>query len=301
MQDLVFDATGVRVATIADAIRWACIWEASAAKPGNVHPAARFADLCYGDFVAAADITADALTRPDRSMPMRMSDAIVQCRRAIGSNANLGIVLLMGPMVEHFERTPQRETGTPSQGNPSRSISANLSRWSPAEGGVLAAAMATVGGGGVDDRRRTIDSCRDVRLAGEHYDFLAAMRSVADRDRIAAMYDTGFEPLFSQMVPRLRTDIARCGLHLGILSTFLWILGEYPDSLIARKCGDVVARDVSARASRVVASNAAQVQSFDDYLRSDGNRLNPGTTADLIAAALLAWIIESNFDKISGH
>ena len=32
----------------------ACVWEATARKPGNVHPAAAFADCSYLDFVLSA-------------------------------------------------------------------------------------------------------------------------------------------------------------------------------------------------------------------------------------------------------
>ena len=70
-------------------------------------------------------------------------------------------------------------------------------------------------------------------------------------------------------------------------------MAEFPDSLIARKNGPAVAEDVRQRVVTVQklggletpAGRAAGV-ALDRYLRSDGNKLNPGTTADLVTACL---------------
>src|SRR5205823_5657393 len=73
---------------------------------------------------------------------------------------------------------------------------------------------------------------------------------------------------------------------------FTW-LAEFPDSLIARKNGPAVAEDARQRVRHVLSlggldtaeGRAAGVE-LDRYLRSDGNKLNPGTSADLVAACL---------------
>jgi triphosphoribosyl-dephospho-CoA synthase len=69
-------------------------------------------------------------------------------------------------------------------------------------------------------------------------------------------------------------------LHVGLLA-------EVPDTLIARKAGGDIARDVSA-AAREVRDGRRPVTELDTMLRVDGNRLNPGTTADLVCATLFA-------------
>ena len=77
------------------------------------------------------------------------------------------------------------------------------------------------------------------------------------------------------------------------------LLSRHGDSLIARKCGEEISRKVATRAA--AALNAGPMGSeeywyavadLDFYLRSDGHRRNPGTTADLIAAALFALLRE---------
>jgi triphosphoribosyl-dephospho-CoA synthase len=69
--------------------------------------------------------------------------------------------------------------------------------------------------------------------------------------------------------------------------------------LIQRKCGPAVAKDASDRAAIVLATDepgrAAYQQALselDDWLRADGHRRNPGTTADLIAAGLFVLLRE---------
>ncbi|HUG89756.1 MAG TPA: triphosphoribosyl-dephospho-CoA synthase, partial [Planctomycetaceae bacterium] len=45
------------------AVHRACLLESTAGKPGNVHPAAAFQDLSYGDFVRSAEAVAPVLAR----------------------------------------------------------------------------------------------------------------------------------------------------------------------------------------------------------------------------------------------
>ena len=91
----------------------------------------------------------------------------------------------------------------------------------------------------------------------------------------------------------------------------LRLLAKFPDSLIARKCGPQVAQEASDRAAQVRlqtgdAAAAARAE-FDFWLRSDGHRRNPGTTADLVTAGLFValWcgLIAPpyRFDGASGH
>ena len=77
----------------------ACRFEASAPKPGNVHPAASFPDLTYEELVAAGTAIAPAIER-GRAQPLGRTilDAIAASRQVTRSNANLGIVLLIAPL-----------------------------------------------------------------------------------------------------------------------------------------------------------------------------------------------------------
>ena len=72
-------------------------------------------------------------------------------------------------------------------------------------------------------------------------------------------------------------------------------MADKPDGLIARKCGIELARKSQTLAQKSIDSIEADhslnsywrhVGELDFWLRSDGHRRNPGTTADLIAAGI---------------
>jgi triphosphoribosyl-dephospho-CoA synthase len=141
---------------------------------------------------------------------------------------------------------------------------------------------------------------QDVRTAPT-VTLLEAMRFAADRDMIARQYANGFADVFDFGVPAFLDAFTRFGcVEAAIIdSQFRW-LARYPDSLIARKNGLAVAEDVQKRAAAVLQlggiatpdGRAAGV-ALDKHLRSDGNKLNPGTTADLITACLFVSMREN--------
>ena len=130
---------------------------------------------------------------------------------------------------------------------------------------------------------------------------LEAMRLAADRDMVARQYANGFADVFDFGVPAFVNAFAQFGcVEAAIIDSQLRWLATYPDSLIARKNGIAVAEDVQKRAAEVLRlggiatpeGRAAGV-AFDKHLRSDGNKLNPGTTADLITACLFVALREN--------
>ena len=148
--------------------------------------------------------------------------------------------------------------------------------------------VATAGGLGEVDEM----DVRDAASSGT--DLIAAMRLAAERDLVAYQYANGFKDLFDRVVPLVEKAIIESGGILGGISdAHIDLLADHPDSLIARKCGDEIANAVQQRASKLDKRDSVAVEEFDAYLRSDGNRLNPGTTADLIAAALFVLLVRA--------
>ena len=83
-------------------------------------------------------------------------------------------------------------------------------------------------------------------------------------------------------------------------SLYLAFLGSHPDSLIERKFGGAVARQVLEEARKIVllAEEASRPESveaalmdFDRSLKARG--LNPGTSADLTVATLFADALQA--------
>src|SRR5438128_8315043 len=77
----------------------ACIWEATARKPGNVHRFRDFEGTTYLDFIQSAVAIAPVL---ERASEQRVGETILQCVRATQAitrtNTNLGIILLLTPL-----------------------------------------------------------------------------------------------------------------------------------------------------------------------------------------------------------
>ena len=77
------------VTSPAEAVRWACLLEATAPKVGNVYPGRPFENLSYADFVAAADIAARSFANPTRFSEAVLS-AVLETSRCRATNVNLG-------------------------------------------------------------------------------------------------------------------------------------------------------------------------------------------------------------------
>ena len=294
---------------LAEAIRRACILEASSAKPGNVHPRAAYPDLTFDDFVRSAAAASPALARAgELGVGRAIFQAIEATRAVVSSNTNLGIVLLIAPLAAvPVDRSLRDGIGEVLDG-----LTRDDATWM-----YRAIRRAQPGGLGVAD---------DQDIASEPTGTLReVMALAADRDGVAAQYANGFDWVLSEGLPYLSSvgsEFEHCW-ESAIIELHLRLLAAHPDTLIARKCGESVALEASRRASECLknlakraavlkpdapveefmirpsralqssnASMAADLKDFDDWLRTDGHRRNPGTTADLVAACLFAAIRE---------
>jgi triphosphoribosyl-dephospho-CoA synthase len=129
---------------------------------------------------------------------------------------------------------------------------------------------------------------------------LEAMKLAADRDLIARQYANNYADVFDLGVPAFLEAFARFGcVEAAVIDCQLRWLAAFPDSLIARKLGLPAAQDVQRRVRGVLALGGLETPdgraagvALDRHLRSDGNRLNPGTTADLVTACLFVALRE---------
>jgi triphosphoribosyl-dephospho-CoA synthase len=204
---------------------------------------------------------------------------VQRTREVAPSNTNLGIILLLAPLAA---------AGRPTDFNELRRLLWGLT---------------------VDDSRRVYEAIRLASPGGmgkvEEGDvsrepdrpLRELMELAEDRDRIAWQYANGFRDVWMIAEAIQRCIEVRGSLEGGIIDAYLATLGTWPDTLIARKCGEPVAAESARRASEVLArgwpntpQGRDQFRELDAWLRADGNRRNPGTTADLIAAGLFVML-----------
>jgi triphosphoribosyl-dephospho-CoA synthase len=132
---------------------------------------------------------------------------------------------------------------------------------------------------------------------------LDVMRLAADRDGIAREYATGFETTFGTGVPALeRARADGLSWDNAIVETFLTLLAAAPDTHVARRGGQALAADVSRRARTALAAGGVRsttglraIDEMDRGLRDEQNTANPGTTADLTAAAIFVVLLQGGW------
>ncbi len=122
---------------------------------------------------------------------------------------------------------------------------------------------------------------------------LAAMKLAAERDTIARQYTNNYREIASIVLPMLLENLRKLPTLSAIVRTHVEVLAALPDTLIARKCGALIAQQASEWAGEVLIAAERSTEEYyhaladlDFWLRADGRKRNPGTTADLICAAL---------------
>jgi triphosphoribosyl-dephospho-CoA synthase len=205
--------------------------------------------------------------------------AVEATRSTVATNTNLGTILLLAPLA----MTPVTEPLAPGVARVLAGLDAEDARLV-----YRAIRLAEPGGLGEVDEA-------DVR--GEPPpDLRAAMLLAAERDLVARQYANDFAEVLGSVVPWL-DDGLRQGWTLAdtIIRVHLRLMSQFPDSLILRKCGADTAERSAALATAALAAGMPGDQAYHDaladldfWLRSDGHRRNPGTSADLIAAGLFA-------------
>lgn len=270
----------------------ACRLEAGAAKPGNVHPGASFPDLDHAELVAAGRAIAPALDEaPRQRLGTTILRAVTASRACTRSNANLGIVLAIAPLAA----VPGDDDGGPTS---AAAVAAVLGRLGPDDAADVWRAIAIAAPGGLGQSAKW-----DV-AGPPPVDLGAAMREAAPRDRIARLWTEGWQPLLDGLVADLVAELdAGRPLDEAIVRGFLHQLAREPDTLVARRHGPEVAAGVSRRAAAVIARPEGEwreaAAAFDRELRGPV-RVNPGTTADLCAAALYVLLRDGRLDPRSG-
>lgn len=295
----------------------ACLLEVSAPKPGNVSPGRHFADARYEDFLASAAAIGGPLGGAGaRPLGATIRLAIESTANWAGSNTNLGLVLVLAPLARaaalastsheqratsHEPRPPSPEPRAPSH-ELRDSLRLVLDATTVGDARDVYAAIRRASPGG-------LGQVADQDVSGDPtVTLVEAMRLAAHRDSIAREYATAYETTFLAGAPaleRARGD----GLEWddAIVETFLTLLAAHEDTHIARRAGASLAAAVTDEARAVVAAGGVRtdggrrvLEAFDRRLRDERCRVNPGTTADLTAAAVFVVLAGGGWARRGG-
>jgi len=272
--------------TIGQLASMACLLECIAPKPGNVHRGADFEDLTLLDFATSAVGFGASI---DRFVEQKIGKMILGCvqhtQQLVGTNTNLGISLLLVPIAKAALSGPVNQA----------SIAEVLSQLDSDDASSVYAAIQMSGAG-------SLGKSKEHDLKGKPpQDLVEAMRFSMETDFVARQYANGFADLFATIIPELHHRIQTTTTTQAIVATHLFVMAKFPDSLIGRKCGIKIAEQSAIMADRVLQVFETDVEQYerrigelDFWLRSDGHRRNPGTTADLICAAIFVLLIKGD-------
>ena len=277
--------------SISQAAGLATLLEASAPKYGNVHPAASFTDMHFGHFVASAAIQQSCFQSISNSVGDLVLRTVRETRNRVGRNTNLGTLLLLAPLAVAANSI---DTDKLNATTLAASTKCTLSDLTAQDSSLVYEAIRVANPGGLGQQ-----SENDVSSSVAPESLVAAMQQVAEVDSVARQYTNGFAEIFDPLLSWLSEELATQADPLNAIQRFqLRCLAWQPDGLIIRKCGfdqavkvQNLARELQHRIDQRDPSLSVYSQQFDQYLRADGHRRNPGTTADLVAATIFVKLL----------
>lgn len=295
---------------IAKCLELAILLEVSADKPGNVNFVVGFEDTRVEHFLASAVAAREAFEEAaNRGVAVStnklaignagLGELIRNCTVDIaawqkGGNTLIGTVMLFVPLAVAAGMTPMRD-GSFEIAELRRNLKLAVESTTPEDAVHLYEAIDIAKPSGLNgapdfDVR---DPRSKERLLKEQVSLFKVFQIAAGYDDICYEWVNNYPITFNLAYPYLMQQLKSKDLNTAIIHTFLRVLSERPDTFIARKVGVEKAREFSLDALKVLELGGMETEigrqgttAFDKKLRNSGSLYNPGTTADLTAAAL---------------
>lgn len=301
---------------IAQCLELAILLEVSADKPGNVNLVVGFEGTNHVHFLTSA-VAAAPLFRlaAERGMSASRGEIslsevgvgtiIRDCIAEIsswqsGGNTLLGTVLLFVPLAAAAGMTPM-EKGVFEIPELRRNLKLVVEATTPEDAVAVyeAVKIAKPSGLGKAPDLDVNDPTSIERILHERITLYKVFQIAASYDMVCSEWVNNYQVTFDFAYPSLVRWLKEDGdIGKAVVHAFLEVLATYPDTFIARKVGMQKASEVSAMAKEVLENGGLKtsvgkekLRLFDAVLRLDGNNLNPGTTADIIATAIALAVL----------
>ena len=296
---------------IAAALELALLLEVSAyPKPGNVHRTRDFENTRFEHFLASAaalvphfrlaalrgnKIAAGSIHSGELMIGERIKRAVESCSEwQRGGNTSLGAILLLIPISYAAGMVPSRKTLKPQEIRKNLRILARGTNKVDAVNAYRAISHASPAGMGKVPELDINDKDSLTRIRKQNISLLDIFRMSSGYDTISSEWVRGFPVTFDIGLPFLVRELRATGdINTAVVDTYLRILSQVPDTLVARKLGIGRAREVSLMAKRVLkvggmktSRGRKEAEDMDKSLQRADHRCNPGTTADLTASTL---------------
>jgi triphosphoribosyl-dephospho-CoA synthase len=282
------------LAPIAAAFRASCRDELNAPKPGNVHNFSPGHRMTAVEFVRSADAAALPLSQPGARVGRRILDAVDATFAAVGTNTNLGIILLCTPLAAAAEN---------ARADLRTALRRVLDELDVEDASLAFRAIARAAPAGLGRAKR-----HDV-FAPAAISLREAMAEAAGYDRIARQYVSAFADVFELGLPELQARQSSGFEHSwATLAVYVAFLSAFPDSHIVRKHG-IAAAETTCRVAQSfkerIQTPSSSPQLLKDLLTWDASLkaagINPGTSADLTVATLFAHRLQSILPSLNNN
>ncbi|HIE34373.1 MAG TPA: hypothetical protein EYP86_04475 [Candidatus Altiarchaeales archaeon] len=295
------DFIDYRLERVGQFAQLAAILEVISFKVGNVNPMYEFHDTKFEDFILGSIAIAPAIRNStlngfragkgeislkDIGIGENIRKAVVDIRRShSGGNTHLGMVMLMVPIAA------------------SAGISFPCNKFILSE--LRKNIVEIISNSTVNDTLQLYEAIKISgtktlgRLKTPRVPFYELMKISSRSDRNAEELSNGMRIILNEGYPYIEKFYKKTGsFRDAIAMAHLNILSKYPDTFIARKAGMDKAEYVSRRARDVLdyggimsEDGRREMEEFDNELRRDDNLLNPGSTADIVAASLFVYFL----------
>ncbi|WP_336133858.1 triphosphoribosyl-dephospho-CoA synthase [Natronomonas amylolytica] len=247
-------------------------------KPGNVDRHRDYDDLRFEHFMAGAvgSLSGLRMAADGARVGRAFERAVAGMSDQSGGNTQFGALLMLTPLVRAAATARLSHTGT----------SDVVEATTVADACDFYRAFDHVDVA-VDDLPEDVDAL-DVRRGSDAVSALRerevtlhdVMTQSADRDGVAAEWTSGFERSFEAAEWLLDADGP---IYKRASRVFLRLLADEEDTFILTRNGAAAAAEATERAQSVLDGEEAAEALAEEFVERD---INPGTTADLTAAAL---------------
>ncbi|MBS7635914.1 triphosphoribosyl-dephospho-CoA synthase [Candidatus Bathyarchaeota archaeon] len=301
---------------VAQCLELAILLEVSADKPGNVNLVVGFEGTNHMHFLASAVAAAPhfrlaaergmAVSRGEISVEnVGVGSLIRDCVADVsawqsGGNTLLGTIILFTPLAVAAGMAPMEKEAF-DMSVLRRNLKSVIEATTPEDAVAVyeAVRIAKPSGLGKAPDLDVNDPSSVKRIVEEKISLNQVFKIASSYDMVCSEWVNNYPVTFEYAYPLLMQNLKEDGdLNTAIIHTFLGVLARHPDTFIARKVGLERACEVSAVAGEVLKSGGLRtaigrekLRQFDVMLRKESNLLNPGTTADIIAAALALAVL----------
>ena len=296
---------------ISKCLELAILLEVSAEKPGNVNFTSGFEGTKCEHFLASAVAAGpsfqEAAYRGTSVAENKLGISEVGLGQLIktcvadvnawqkGGNTILGTIMLFMPVAVAAGMTPTKKNYAFDFSLLRKNIDLAVKSTTALDSVHLYEAVDIANPSGLNDAPDldVTDPRSKERLIKENVSLYEVFKIASGYDDVCSEWVHNYPITFDLAYPYLMEQLKSKPLSTAIVHTFLKILSEKPDTFIARKVGKEKAQEISSDAKAVLelggletAKGKKSLRQFDKKLRLSKNKCNPGTTADLTAAAL---------------